>query len=129
MGSPDHVERSSLHPLETQAVVCKAVEWDPLEHKIFVATKGRTENMRSTRILTVVRYTTLMVNCWYHRRFDALSPTKLSHRGFNLETDSIKDDGGDKLPINANGMDSSDSTVEHRGHLSINISGKHSGDK
>ncbi|CAA2974577.1 Hypothetical predicted protein [Olea europaea subsp. europaea] len=59
----------------------------------------------------------------------ALSPSKLSQRGFDLGTDSDKDDGGDKLPINAEGTDSSDSSVACRAYLSMNIFENHSGDK
>ncbi|CAA2967923.1 Hypothetical predicted protein [Olea europaea subsp. europaea] len=59
----------------------------------------------------------------------ALSPSKLSQRGFDLGTDSDKDDGGDKLPINAKGTDSSDSLVAYRAYSSMNISRNRSGDK
>ncbi|CAA2985590.1 Hypothetical predicted protein [Olea europaea subsp. europaea] len=59
----------------------------------------------------------------------ALSPSKLSQRGFDLGTDSDKDDGGDKLPINVEGTDSSDSLAAYRANSSMNISGSRSGDK
>ncbi|CAI9781252.1 unnamed protein product [Fraxinus pennsylvanica] len=59
----------------------------------------------------------------------ALSPTKLSHRGFDLGTDSDREYGGDKLPINAEATDSSGSPVEGRTNSSMNISAHHSGDK
>ncbi|CAA3026348.1 Hypothetical predicted protein [Olea europaea subsp. europaea] len=58
-----------------------------------------------------------------------LSPSKLSQRGFNLGTNSDKDDGGDKLPINAEGTDSSDCRAAYRANSSMNISGNRSGDK
>ncbi|CAA2955146.1 Hypothetical predicted protein [Olea europaea subsp. europaea] len=59
----------------------------------------------------------------------ALSPSKLSQRGFDLGTDNDKDDGGDKLPINTEGTDYSDSPVDYRAYSSMNISGNCSGDK
>ncbi|CAI9768391.1 unnamed protein product [Fraxinus pennsylvanica] len=59
----------------------------------------------------------------------ALSPSKLSQRGFDLDTDSDRDDRIDKFPSNAEGTDSSDGPVEVGGSSSMNISGKHSGDK
>ncbi|CAA2979019.1 Hypothetical predicted protein [Olea europaea subsp. europaea] len=47
----------------------------------------------------------------------ALSPSKLSQRGFDLGTDSDKDDGGDKLPINAEArtyaLEATDGDIEH----------------
>ncbi|CAI9767998.1 unnamed protein product [Fraxinus pennsylvanica] len=59
----------------------------------------------------------------------ALSPTKLSHRGFDLGTDSNREYGGDKLPINEEATDSSGSPVEGRTNSFMNISALHSGDK
>ncbi|CAI9769833.1 unnamed protein product [Fraxinus pennsylvanica] len=59
----------------------------------------------------------------------ALSLSKLSQRGFDLDTDSDRDDRVDKFPSNAEGTDSSDGPVEVRGSSSMNISGNHSGDK
>lgn len=47
---------------------------------------------------------------------------KLSQWGFNLGTDSDRDDEGYKLPINVEETDFSDSPVEHRGYSSMNIS-------
>lgn len=58
-----------------------------------------------------------------------VSPTKLSQQGFDLGTDSDRDDEGDKFPIHVDGTDSSDSPVEVRGQFSMNISRNHSGDK
>ncbi|CAA3032043.1 Hypothetical predicted protein [Olea europaea subsp. europaea] len=51
----------------------------------------------------------------------ALSPSKLSQQGFDLGTDSDKDDRGDKLLINAEGTDSRDSLVAYRANSSMNI--------
>ncbi|CAA3021622.1 Hypothetical predicted protein [Olea europaea subsp. europaea] len=58
-----------------------------------------------------------------------LCPSKLSQRGFDLSTDSDKDDEGDKLPINAEGTDSSDSPIAYRANPSMNIFGNRNGDK
>ncbi|CAA3002994.1 Hypothetical predicted protein [Olea europaea subsp. europaea] len=57
----------------------------------------------------------------------ALSPTKLSQRGFNLSTDSDREDANDMLPINAEDTDSSGSSNLNRGNSSMNISGRRSG--
>lgn len=59
----------------------------------------------------------------------ALSPTKLSQCGFDLSTDSDREDVDDKLPINAEGTDSSGSPNEDRGNSLMNISGRQNGDK
>ncbi|CAI9786124.1 unnamed protein product [Fraxinus pennsylvanica] len=59
----------------------------------------------------------------------ALSLTKLSQRGFDLGTDSDREYGGDKFPINAEATDSSGSPVEGRANSSMNIFAHHSGDK
>ncbi|CAI9779759.1 unnamed protein product [Fraxinus pennsylvanica] len=59
----------------------------------------------------------------------ALSPTKLSQRGFDLGTDSDREYEGDKFPINAEATDSSGSPVEGRAASSMNISGRSSGEK
>ncbi|CAA2992600.1 Hypothetical predicted protein [Olea europaea subsp. europaea] len=50
-------------------------------------------------------------------------------RGFDLGTDSDKDDGSDKLPIDAEDTDSSDSPVTYRAYSSMNIFGNRSRDK
>ncbi|CAA3001511.1 Hypothetical predicted protein [Olea europaea subsp. europaea] len=59
----------------------------------------------------------------------ALSPSKLLQRGFDLGLDSDKDNGGDKLPINAEGTNFSDSPIDYKAYSSMNISGNRNGDK
>ncbi|CAA3013275.1 Hypothetical predicted protein [Olea europaea subsp. europaea] len=59
----------------------------------------------------------------------ALSPSKLSKRGIDLSTDSDRDNGGDKLPVNAEGADSSDSPMDYRARFSMNISRHRRGNK
>ncbi|CAA2985461.1 Hypothetical predicted protein [Olea europaea subsp. europaea] len=59
----------------------------------------------------------------------ALSPLKLSQRGFDLGTDSDQDDVGDKSPINAEEIDSIKCPNEGRGNSSMNIFRRRSGDK
>ncbi|CAA2995162.1 Hypothetical predicted protein [Olea europaea subsp. europaea] len=54
---------------------------------------------------------------------------KYKNMNCNEIYDSDKDDGGDKLPINAEGTNSSDSPIAYRAYLSMNISRNHSGDK
>ncbi|CAI9786058.1 unnamed protein product [Fraxinus pennsylvanica] len=59
----------------------------------------------------------------------ALSPSKLSQRGFDLDTESDSGNRVDKFPSNAEGTDSSDGPIEVGGNSSMNISGMHSGEK
>lgn len=58
-----------------------------------------------------------------------LSLTKPSQRGFDLGTDSDREDEGNKLPINLKTTDSSDSPIEDKANSSMNIFDKRSGDK
>ncbi|CAA2974817.1 Hypothetical predicted protein [Olea europaea subsp. europaea] len=59
----------------------------------------------------------------------ALTPTKLSQRGFDLGANSNSDDPNDTLPINAETTDSSDDPTPRLGSSSMNISLRRSGEK
>ncbi|XP_022883498.1 L10-interacting MYB domain-containing protein-like [Olea europaea var. sylvestris] len=59
----------------------------------------------------------------------ALTPTKLSQRGFALGGNSDSDDQHDTLPINAETTDSSDGPTPGRASSSMNISRGRSGEK
>ncbi|CAA2973059.1 Hypothetical predicted protein [Olea europaea subsp. europaea] len=59
----------------------------------------------------------------------ALTPTKLSRRGFDLGANSDSDDRNDTLPMNAETTYSSDGPTPGRVSLSMNISLRRSGEK
>ncbi|CAA2993650.1 Hypothetical predicted protein [Olea europaea subsp. europaea] len=59
----------------------------------------------------------------------ALTPTKLSQRGFALGGNSDFDDPHDTLPINVETTDSSDGPTQGRASSSMNISRERSGEK
>ncbi|XP_022848716.1 uncharacterized protein LOC111371018 [Olea europaea var. sylvestris] len=59
----------------------------------------------------------------------ALTPMKLSQRGFDLGANSDSDDSNDTLPINAETTDSSDGPTPGRASSSMNISLRRSDEK
>ncbi|CAA2994500.1 Hypothetical predicted protein [Olea europaea subsp. europaea] len=116
VGLPDRFDYPSQNPQEPQPVVRKT------ENRKY----AKYKNMSCSEIYDT--YGKLFGDAGDSTKY-ALSPSKLSQRGFDLGTDSDKDDGGDKLSINAEGTDSSDSPVDYRAYSSVNISRNRSEDK